>query len=454
MPVTEQLTLNAFLDVVAEHHLWRGEDQLLIGISGGPDSVALAHLAFCTGQLAGLAHVNYHLRGEESNLDEQLVLELGERWQVPVFVKHSSHEEVTCLSGQSIQMAARSIRYDWWDTLLMEGRGTRLLTGHQADDQIETILMQWIRGTGLAGWIGIPIQRGSICRPLLPFSRDQILEYLSQQDLPFRSDKSNEKDDYLRNRIRHHVVPELKSIQPGLSDLVFQQSRDAQMALRVADSVVDTLAEKLVKQNGTTWTIPLEALREVSWASFAMYRWLHPKGFNRSQIQAILWLDDQAHGQVFHSPTWEAVIDRGVLICKPNAVLPKGVIYQEIWGIETSITTASGSLIFEQTNEYSASDPSDRNRMIIDQNQLQFPLTLRNWQPGDRMRPYGLSGTKKIKDMLIDDKTSPFAKKETLVLTNGPDHEIIWLIGHRVSQSVQPGPETTNLVILRWVGNM
>lgn len=451
MPDTDQLTFASFLDVVVKHQLWGDQDRILIGISAGPDSVALAQLAFCTGQLAGLAHVNYHLREEESDLDEQLIRELGARWQVPVYVHHTSPEELANLPGHSLQMAARTIRYDWWNSLLKDGRGTRLLTGHHADDQIETVLLHWIRGTGLAGWTGMPMRRGPICRPLLPFTRDQILHYLKMHDLPFRLDKSNDKDDYLRNRLRHHVVPELKKIQPQLTDLVRQQCQDAQMALLAADQAVEHLAEQVVNQDGTIWSIQLDALRHISWASFALYRWLQPKGFNRSQIQAIHALENHAHGQVFRSSCWEAVIDRGVLLCKPIEELKTGLIYQEFWSINDSITCALGSLHFEFTKEFGASDPSERNRIIVDKSQLQFPLILRNWQPGDRMRPYGLSGTKKIKDILIDEKTSAFAKQETLVLTSGQNKEIIWLIGHRVSQSVQPGPETTNLVILRWV---
>lgn len=451
MAGSSELTFSNFLAVVSRHHLWEDGDRLLVGISGGPDSVALGHLAFRTGQLAGLVHVNYGLRGDESDLDEEFVRKLGHQWQVPVYIKHSSREEVTSQTGISLQMAAREIRYTWWETLLLEGRGNRLLTGHHADDQIETVLLHWLRGTGMTGWTGIPFRRGAICRPLLPFSRDHVMHYLEKHDLTFRQDKSNDTDKYLRNRLRHHVVPELKAIQPGIAHIVQQQSEDARMALEAADHAVDYLADGILTKDGNHLMIRLSGLNHVSWASYALYRWLHPKGFNRSQIQTLLGFADDAHGQIFQTASWEGVVDRGVLICRPKPDLSRSIIHEEIWRMESTISCAPGTLRMEPTSLFTPSDLSDRNRIILDVDQLHFPLTLRSWQPGDRMQPHGLAGTKKIKKLLIDDKTSPFEKQEKLVLVHGQNQEILWLIGHRSSQRGHPGQDAKNLVILEWI---
>ncbi len=450
MPGAVSLTYAAFLDCVRNHQLWSAHDRLLVGISGGPDSVALAHLAYQTGQLAGLVHVNYHLRGEDADQDEALVHQLGAEWQTPVLIHHTSREALAAFSGYSLQMAAREIRYTWWASLLAENLGTRILTGHQADDQVETILINWIRGTGVAGWAGIPIHRNAICRPLLPFSREQILTYLRDHRLPFRQDRSNDQDVYLRNQIRHHVLPVLTAIQPALPDITWQQTQDTRMALAAADSAVDDLAREVLSIEDSVWTVRLADLKPVSWASYALYRWLHPKGFNRTQIQSILGLKTLAHGQHYHTFDWEATVDRGVLICRPKTGNQIGGVLAEIWSLDMKIRCHYGNLRLSPTSEFITSDAEQRNRIVMNADHLIFPLTIRKWQPGDSMRPFGLKGRKKIKDILINAKSDSFEKQRTLVLVNGSDQEILWLIGHRISESVQPDQSTKNMVILQW----
>ncbi len=447
MSGTAKLTIDTFLETVKAHHLWGPQDALLVGISGGPDSVALAHLAYRTGQLAGLAHVNYHLRGEDSNQDEQLVRQFAEQWDVPVFVYPSSPEELAKDSALSLQMAAREVRYTWWAELIDSGNGTCLLTGHQADDQIETILLHWLRGTGLAGWSGIPLRREVFCRPLLPFSRSEILHYLQHEGLPYRLDFSNETKTYRRNQIRHQILPELLDIQPALHTLVYQQSQDAEGAIAAADAAVDQLADKAVRVVGQTWLFDINALQSVSWASYAWFRWLHPKGFSRDQLQTIARLTQDDHGQYFISDDWECVVNRGQLVCQPVSSV-EGAESQILGPKDKVIERLEGVLTIKQVDHFSPSGPGDQHRMIIDAARIKYPLTLRKWQAGDRIQPQGMSGSKKVKDILIDAKSDRFEKEKTLVLAQGQD--VIWLIGYRLSRHVQPGPDTQAFLELIW----
>ncbi|MCF8236572.1 MAG: tRNA lysidine(34) synthetase TilS [Saprospiraceae bacterium] len=445
-----QLNLDTFLKSAEAYHLWGPQDALLVGISGGPDSVALTHLAHRSGQLAGLAHVNYHLRGAESDQDEQLVRQLGEQFGVPVHVLHSSPDELAACMGLSLQMAARNVRYTWWNELIAAGQGSCLLTGHQADDQIETILLHWLRGTGLAGWSGIPCRRDVFCRPLLPFTRQEVMAYLENEGLVYRLDSSNETNTYLRNQLRHQIVPGLLKLKPALHSLVQQQSQDAAGALLAAEAAMDQLTDQVVRKEGNTWTFDLSKLQSVRWSSFAWYRWLHPKGFSRDQLQAIDRLTPHDHGQYFEGAGWECVVNRGQVICQPvrPGVSPA---HHHIWPYDQVVDRPDGMLTLTSVDHYLSSEPGDLNRMIVDADQLVYPLTLREWRAGDRIQPKGMAGSKKIKDILIDAKADRFEKEKTLVLTHGPDQEIIWLLGYRLSAQVHPGPGTRSYLELQWL---
>ncbi|MCB9311326.1 MAG: tRNA lysidine(34) synthetase TilS [Lewinellaceae bacterium] len=422
----------AFRENVTEHGLWEPDDRLLVAVSGGPDSVVLADLTRQTGQLAGLVHVNYHLRGRDSQADQDLVRDLSDRWGTPFYLLDSSPEALSELRGVSTQMAARQIRYDWWGNLIDTGAGSCVLTAHHADDQLETILLHWLRGTGMTGWLGIPMKRSFLRRPLLPFRKDTLMAYADWAGLTFRTDQSNLGDHYKRNQIRHHILPELLAIQPELHQIADRQTEDARHILQAANWSVQKLEELCLSRTNHQIRINLQPLRSIPWSSYALYQWLHPLGFSRDQLQAIASLDDQAHGQQFHSDHWEAVVDRGHLLCRPRQ-LPVSEETGSITATTQTVTIRSGQLTIEQVFTWNPSDLDDPNILLLDRRLLTFPLTLRTWAPGDRMRLPGVTGRKKIKAILAEQRMDPFQKRDIPVLYQEIDQQVLWLPGYRVS---------------------
>lgn len=448
-PLPEDL-YSAFLKQSAAHALWEPDDRLLVAVSGGPDSVVLADLTRQTGQLAGLVHVNYHLRGHESDADEELVRTLSERWRIPFHLLESSTEELASMNGLSTQMAARQVRYSWWESLVADGAGSCLLTAHHADDQLETILLHWLRGTGLTGWMGIPGQRAFLRRPLLPFAKATLIAYAAWAGLQYRTDRSNLETHYKRNRIRHHVVPELLAIQPELHQVAEQQAEDVRHVLQAADWAVQALAEKYISRSGDQFRIDLLPLRECSFTAYAFYKWLHPLGFSRDQLRSIQEISSPDHGQRFLSTDWEAVVDRGHLICRQRQQTARTESFQVT--LSTSVVDLrAGRLIIEQVQRWAESDLDDPNILILDPQSLNFPMVIRTWSAGDRMKLPGLPGRKKIREILAEQKTDPFTKEIFPVLCQEIDQHIIWLPGIRISSEVALPAPGSKALKMTWI---
>ena len=251
-----------------EEHIEKGfpylkQARLLVAVSGGIDSVVLARLCHAAGLDMALAHCNFHLRGEESNEDEKFVRKLSEELGTEIYVAHFETGDYAREKGTSIQIAARELRYNWFDRLLNEGKGAYLLTAHHADDSLETFLINLSRGTGIEGLSGIPPVNGKIVRPLLPFSREQLFGYLQENHWSWQEDSSNTDTKYLRNKIRHNIVPGLKT----LSSDFLQQFGRTQKHLAECETIlmkhVDELREHIMRKEGNRWIISVEELNRL-----------------------------------------------------------------------------------------------------------------------------------------------------------------------------------------------
>lgn len=427
--------------------MWGPEDRLLVGISGGPDSVALASLVMESGIPFGLAHVNYRLRGEDSEADEVLVRHLAETWGVPLEIGRPDINALAEARGESIQQAARHWRYAWWQALMQRHGYTRILTGHQADDQAETLLLYLMRGGSRAGFQTIPYRRGAVCRPLLDLGREDLLAYLDARDLPWREDKSNRETDYQRNAIRHDLLPVMERLSPGIRARLARLAARQEALLAAADLTLGSQRPRFMEEGSERISLDLHRLQREPWCLAALFAWLQPLGFHGERIQAINDLDPASTGQRFENPEWVLVHNRGRLLGERHPPAEPAPIILRSPG--ESAGTPWGRL--EVTGPLALPDSWAQTEEVIlaDASTVHWPLTLRPWAAGDRFVPLGMKGRKKVKDLLIDRKRDAFRKSRTLVVCDARG-DIIWVVGEQSAEGIRIGTGTRQVYRLCW----
>ncbi len=439
--------IKKFQYLVRLQRFWDPSDRLLVGISGGPDSVVLAHLAMNTGMPVGLAHVNYGLRGTDSDEDEALVRALAAAWGIPLFVKRVNTKNIAKDRKLSLQETARDIRYNWWSELLATEGYTRILTGHQAEDQVETILLALMRGSGLSGLQGIPVRRGAICRPLLTITREEIMAYIDDYDLPYRIDASNFGDDYLRNKLRHTITPTMESLRPGLAERVASNSLHVASGLQAAKWAVSTVKTAVFREFESGFSLDLKMLKAYPFASFALFTLITPYGYTPQQIENMLVLEDGSSGQQFITPRYRMVHDRGRLLClshRPDHHFDTITIEP----IDSRITTPLGALVLTVSSTLPESYSGDANILYLDRSTIKGAMVLRLWQVGDRFHPLGMHGRQKVKTLLTDRKLDRHTKDKTLVLI--VEDTIWWVVGQRVAENARIHDGASSYLICSW----
>lgn len=443
-----EAVIHRFQTTVRRNRLWGPDDRLLVGISGGPDSVALAALARETGLQVGLAHVNYGLRGADSEADEALVRELAAVWGIPLEVSRPDIRVLAVEQGASIQQAARTWRYAWWEFLLREKGFTRILTGHQADDQVETLLLYLMRGGPRAGFQTIPYRRGPVCRPLLDLRREDLLTFLDARSLPWRQDHSNLAADYRRNAIRLELLPAWERISPGVGERLARLALRQDALLAAAEQTLEGQRPRFLERSPERLVLDLARLQREPWCLAALFDWLRPMGFHHTQIQAMHELDPDTTGQRFEATDWVLVHDRGTLRGEPRREGP--MIPVSIGTPADLAETPWGQLEVSGPMGLPDTWPDPAEEIVVDAGRINWPLTLRPWAPGDRFTPLGMAGRKKIKDLLIDRKRDHFRKARTLVLCDA-EGTIIWVVGEQMAGGVQVGPATQQVYRMRWL---
>ncbi len=362
-----------------------------VAMSGGADSVALLRLLLDAGADVVALHCNFHLRGEESDRDERFVTDLCDRLGVELHVKHFDTQAYAREKGISIEMAARDLRYEWFDQMLAPLHCDQIAVAHHQDDQAETVLLHLLRGTGLRGLVGMRSRNGHIVRPLLHVSKQEILDYLSSIGQDHVEDSTNAERDALRNRLRLDVMPLLRDINPKAVEHICSTAE-------LVESYLDTPPE-----GGHT----LHTLHE----------WLQPYGFNSAQIKAILREMNGPSGAIYESPTHRLLRDRGKLVLteRGEADLP---------ALQYSIEETAAPLEFLKTQ------PLTPDHAYLDADLLTLPLQQRLCAAGDRFHPLGMKGSRLVSDFLTDLKVNRFEKETQTVLLSGAD--IVWVIGRRI----------------------
>jgi len=413
------------------------EAKLIVACSGGLDSVVLTNLLQQLGCTIALAHCNFSLRGAESDGDAEFVKTLAETLEVPYYAKQFNTEAYAMAQKESIQMAARSLRYAWFDELLNDIQFDFILTAHHADDALETFLINLSRGTGLRGLIGIPVQNKLVVRPLLPFSRAEILTYAKKEGLYWREDSSNSKDDYVRNRLRHHVIPPFKEATTNtLANFQKTQSHLADSEALIEDYMV--LVQSLVMtKKEEVLEIDIQKLQELPNTDALLYELLQPYGFSAwNDINDLL--RGQSGKQVY-SATHRLVKDRAVLLLTLRAtdlIANSFFISEEKKTIKMPI-----SLRFRTVKRF---EITNAHTVFVAAEALQYPLELRKCREGDVFQPFGMEGKKKLSKFFKDEKLSLIAKENSWVLCS--EDQIVWVVGLRLDNRYKVKKTTKKII--------
>lgn len=418
------------------------EKTFLLAVSGGIDSVVMAHLFQHAGLDFAFAHCNFQLRGTESDGDQAFVKSLAFRLKVPCYVSHFNTQAHADSQGISIQMAARELRYNWFNTLKEENGYDFIAVGHNSNDAVETVLLNLIRGSGIRGLCGIKPRQGAIVRPLLFASRSEIQNYADNHHIDWREDSSNAEVKYVRNRIRHVVIPELEAINqaflPNALDTIARLSQTEQLL----NLTVSNVKKSVWSEKQDKYLIEMDKLRTYPAVETLLYELLRDFGFTQPGIRAILASFDSTPGKRFYSQSHCVTRDRRHLIITRNTIPADDEILIDR---ETALITHPIHLslhAFVMDPGYVI--PTGSNWAALDADQLVFPLKLRRWKAGDSFRPFGMTGSKKISDYLINNKVPLPDKQHIRVIESGSN--IVWLVNHRIDDRFRV-TEKTRLIM-------
>ncbi|MFY7971683.1 MAG: tRNA lysidine(34) synthetase TilS [Flavobacteriales bacterium] len=408
--------------------LFSGSEKVIVALSGGLDSVVLTHLLKEMGVNVVLAHMNFQLRGEESEGDEEFVKKLAKSWKLPLVVERADTQVLRKQKKKGVQEFARQLRYDWLEKLRRQHEASYILTAHHADDQVETMVFHFLRGSGIKGLAGMPQKENRVLRPLLSFSREEIDVYARRMELKWREDSSNSTTKYTRNAIRHRTIPELEKLNPGFKDTLLHLAPIYRETASLVREHVDTEIKKNVRWEGEEQTISIEWLRNSDHPRLFLWEWLRPFGFGSMQVAEVIDLMSRPTGSRVKGGIFEVLRNRDVLVlCRVHdtAIAPDQIERGQ----------------FEWTGQYSIRIEEipleewelDKSPAIaqLDADLLEFPLTIRPWQEGDRFKPLGMKGSQKISDFLIQQKIALNQKSNILVLVSG--EKIVWVVGYRIA---------------------
>ncbi|MBB6680141.1 tRNA lysidine(34) synthetase TilS [Aequorivita sp. 609] len=412
----------------------------LIACSGGVDSVVLTHLIKNLNLEIALAHCNFSLRGEESDGDEQFVVALAENLDVPIFSETFDTHKYADEQKVSTQMAARTLRYNWFEEILSNFSYDYLLTAHHLDDDLETFFINLSRGTGLNGLTGIPKKNQKVVRPLLNFSREEIVDYAEANKLKWREDSTNQKTDYLRNKLRLEVIPQFKETNENLLKN-FKKTQDNLIASQnLIDDYMSLVYKLVISKKSDSYHLNIQKLRELPHTEELLYELLKDFGFTEWNDVSNL-LDAQTGKQVL-SKTHRLLKNRDELILTEVVINP---IDEEYLVTEEGIS-APIKLEIEQSM---AIGETEKNTIYLDAEKLNFPLNLRKWRKGDSFKPFGMGGSKKLSKFFKDEKLSATEKEKIWVLVD--KNEVVWVVGKRMDDTYKVTQKTEKIIKITYV---
>jgi tRNA(Ile)-lysidine synthase len=444
--------LQSFQNHIQKEKLFSSKEKILLTVSGGIDSVLMCELFYLAGLKFGIAHCNFQLRAEESNGDEVFVKSLAKKYNVEF---HSIKFDTSSFANKnklSIQIAARQLRYQWFEEIRKKYNYNYIATAHHQDDSIETFFINLIRGTGISGLHGILPKQGNIIRPMLFTTKNEITSYVKKHKIKYREDSSNASDKYVRNKIRHQIIPLLKELNPSIEKTItnnIQHLRDVEIIYK---NDIENKRNKMVKasaKNINETIISIELLKKLNPIATYLFEFLKSFNFNESTVEGIVTALDAESGKQFFSDTHRLIKDREFLIISIQKL--------EVRRQKIEVKKNQREIIIDGQKLNFSKLPKTLNFKLqtsnsfaqIDFDKLEFPLEIRKWQNGDVFHPFGMKGKKKLSNYFIDKKLSINQKDNIWLLTS--NGKIVWIIGQRIDERFKVTDATQNIYLVKLI---
>lgn len=437
--------LNSFIDYIETEGLVYPGQKVLLGVSGGVDSMVMAHLFREAGIEHAYAHCNFMLRGKESHRDESIVRQYAHDLSIPFFSRRFNTTDFAREHGVSIQMAARHLRLRWFEKLLYDYSYDLIATAHHKDDQVETFFLNLMRATGIAGLHGILPKRGSLIHPMLFADRSQILSYAHRLTIPYANDSSNDETRYSRNKIRHVILPALEEITPGFSQIITKNIKRLRETEAIYKQSVHKTLSKLETTKDHSPAIPIDKLMALEYPTTFLFEYLSQFQFKYNTVEDIINSLEGIPGKTFYSSTHWVYRDREYLVVrkklKHKEKRPLVLHEKDIPGYKDQPIRMCFKWIKKDKNFYLSPNPSIA---YIDADKLEFPLRLSLWEHGESFQPLGMRKFKKISDFLIDEKVPLYVKEDVYLLRSGSN--VVWIAGMRPDNRYRISRNTRNIL--------
>jgi tRNA(Ile)-lysidine synthase len=422
------------------------DDHFLVTVSGGVDSVVMAHLFQASGLKFAIAHCNFQLRSDESEHEQEFVEFLAGEFRVPCYSNRFETASYAKEMGISVQMAARELRYQWFEELAEKHNFSHIATGHNKNDIVETLLLNLSRGTGVRGLMGIKPVNNRIVRPLLFASRPMIIAYANEQALPWRDDSSNSETKYHRNKIRHTIIPALESINPAFIRNTLNTIKRIEQTGKLIDLLLEQVKAAVWVEEEDKVLINISRLKQFPAHEILLFELLREFNISHLSEEMLLNTIETDTGKQFHTSTHTLTHDRDNLIVTQRKL---SEIQEISIASDTTSITDPIKLMFSRHNHKPGFPlPRDRNIAVLDAEKIEFPLILRGWKEGDKFRPLGLKGSKKVSDFLINIKLPLPEKNKIRILES--NRKIVWLVNHRIDDRFKVTDETTEILRIEY----
>lgn len=437
--------LELFNTYISKHQLIEPSEKILVGVSGGIDSIVLSHILKKLGYNFSIAHCNFQLRGKEADKDEGFVKTLARNLNVTCFTQRFNTQEFAQKKGISIQMAARDLRFSWFNELCETHGFSKIAIASNLDDSIETCLINLTKGTGIKGLHGIKPMVNNVIHPLLFATKKEIIDYSTKNNISFREDQSNNETKYIRNKIRHKVVPVLSEINPSLHNTFNSFFNRINECEKLISNYVEAIKKEFVIHFNDRTEIDLFFFNKTTSPKLILFELLSDYGFNEDQIEQLIESLENQPGKVFISSNYKLVTSNNKLTVYPidnnvfNAIEINEKDLKILSPVLLSISYTSPKII------------KNNNVACLDKSKLTFPLLLRKWEVGDKFKPLGLKGTKKLSDFFTDNKLSIFEKENTFVITS--NQKIVWIVGYRIDDRYKVTNKTTEQLTIQLIEN-
>ncbi len=438
-------------EYIHKENLIKDNTKVIVGLSGGMDSMVLLDVLMLLGYRCMAAHCNFHLRGDESNRDETFVKKWCKSIDIPYTSINFDTNQYAADRKISIEMAARELRYNWFETLRKHYQADYIAVAHHKDDTVETVLLNLIRGTGIKGLTGISAKNGYVVRPLLCISRSEIENYISERDIPYVTDSTNNEDLYLRNSLRLNVIPLLETLNPSVKETIYRTSRN----VTEAEKVYSESIQKSIKEVFSNNKIDIDQLRQTASPRSVLFELLAPYNFTPSTIEDISESIDSISGKVFFSDSSADLEKKKYRLIKDRNSFLLNVVNEtnnenETYFIEKGINEINIPINIKIKKLSSSADIAfNKHTIYIDADKIKYPLVLRKWRSGDWFIPFGMKGRKKLSDYFTDRKFSLKDKEDAWLLASGDD--IVWIVGERNDDRFKISENTKQIISIEQI---